>query len=121
MGCRGRRRAARDLGLPALVQRPTTGNPNGPVDGATGNFSCWEVAPDPALAAAARGVAPFILAWIIVREHELSWPRGQMTAVVAIAALGLILYKGVIDRPGDPTAAISLELRAGSSRSSAGC
>jgi hypothetical protein len=53
-------------------------------------------------------LAPFILAWIIVREHELSWPRGQLTSVVAIAALGFVLYFGVINRPGDPSGAISL-------------
>jgi hypothetical protein len=57
----------------------------------------------------AAAAAPFILAWIIVREHELSWPRGQVTSVVAIAALGLMLYSGVIDRPGEPKSSISLE------------
>ena len=32
-------------------------------------------------------VAPLVLAWIIIRGHALSWPRGEMTAVIAIAAL----------------------------------
>jgi hypothetical protein len=54
-------------------------------------------------------IAPFILSYIIVREHELSWPRGQVTSVVAIAALGLILYQGVIARPGEPKSSINLE------------
>jgi bacteriorhodopsin len=57
----------------------------------------------------AAGAAPFILAWIIVREHQLSWPRGQVTSVVAIAAIGLIFYTGIVDRPGDPSSAISLK------------
>lgn len=56
----------------------------------------------------AAAAAPFILAWIIVREHQLSWPRGQVTSVVAIAAIGLIFYSGLVDRPGDPSSAISL-------------
>lgn len=57
----------------------------------------------------AAAAAPFILAWIIIREHELSWPRGQVTSVVAIAALGFVGYFGLIDRPGDPSGAISLK------------
>jgi hypothetical protein len=54
-------------------------------------------------------IAPFILAWIIVREHELSWPRGQVTSIVAITALGLVGYLGIIDRPGEPSGDIGLE------------
>ena len=58
----------------------------------------------------AAASAPFILAWIIIREHELSWPRGQVTSVVAIAAAGIIFYTGIIDRPGEPSGAIELEI-----------
>lgn len=58
----------------------------------------------------AAAVAPFILAWIVVREHQLSWPRGQVTSVVAIAALGFIFYTGIIDRPGQPSGDIELEI-----------
>ena len=49
----------------------------------------------------AAAVAPLILAYIIARDHTLSWPRGELTSVVAIAAFGLVFYNGVIDRPGD--------------------
>ena len=58
----------------------------------------------------AAAIAPFILAWIVVREHQLSWPRGQVTSVVAIAALGFIFYTGIIDRPGEPSGDIELEI-----------
>ncbi len=54
--------------------------------------------------------APLILAYIIVRGHKLSWARGELTAVIAIASFGLILYAGVIDRPGEPQSLISLKL-----------
>ena len=54
-------------------------------------------------------VAPFILAYIIATDTQLSWARGEMTMVTSIAALGLIFYNGVIDRPGDPSGAISLK------------
>src|SRR5438270_13596142 len=58
----------------------------------------------------AAAAAPLILSWIIVREHELSWPRGQVTMIVAIAALGLVFYVGIIDRPGDPSGDVKLRI-----------
>jgi hypothetical protein len=52
--------------------------------------------------------APFILAYIIAQDHALSWPRGEMTAVVAIAAFGLIAYHTFIDKPGNAQSLVSL-------------
>jgi len=52
--------------------------------------------------------APAVLAWIIVRGHALSWPRGEMTAIIAIAALTFTLFRGLIDRPGTPSGEISI-------------
>ena len=49
-------------------------------------------------------VAPAILAYIIIRGHALSWPRGELTAVVALIALVATLYLGVIGKPGTPPA-----------------
>ena len=46
------------------------------------SFSAWNVHPIMRWLLLAAAVAPLILAWIIVRDHELSWPRGEMTAVV---------------------------------------
>jgi hypothetical protein len=88
----------------------TSANPNADIDGARGTFSAWEVHPILRWLLLAAAVAPFILAYIIARDRELSWPRGEMTAVVAIAALGLILYVGVLDRPGQPSGEISLRV-----------
>jgi hypothetical protein len=53
-------------------------------------------------------VAPFILAYIIATDTKLSWARGEMTMVTSVAALGLIFYNGLIDRPGAPPSAISV-------------
>jgi hypothetical protein len=52
--------------------------------------------------------APLILAYIIVRGHALSWPRGELTAVVALVALVLTLFVGPIDHPGAPSGEIAL-------------
>ena len=51
-----------------------------------------------------------MLLYIVVRDHELSWPRGEMTAVIGIIAFGLVVYNGVIDRPGEPPSEIELEI-----------
>jgi hypothetical protein len=56
----------------------------------------------------AAAAAPIILAWIIIRGHALSWPRGELTAVVGVAALVLVLFRGVIDKPGAPADQIGL-------------
>ena len=52
--------------------------------------------------------APLILAYIIVRGHALSWPRGELTAVTALTALTLVIFRGVIDKPGSPPGEISI-------------
>src|SRR4051794_21088062 len=83
-------------------------NPNAVVNGSTGSFSAWEAHPILRWFLLAAAAAPLILLWIVVRDHELSWPRGEMTAVVAIAAFGLVTYFGIIDRPGDPSGEVSL-------------
>ncbi len=54
--------------------------------------------------------APFILVWIIARGHQLSWPPGEVTAIVGITATALILYNGLIDRVGAERSAVSLDI-----------
>jgi hypothetical protein len=53
-------------------------------------------------------LAPGVLAYIIVRGHALSWPRGELTAVTALAALTLVVFRGVIDKPGSPPGQITV-------------
>ncbi len=55
-------------------------------------------------------VAPLILAYIIIRGHALSWPRGELTAVIALIALTLVVFRGLIDRPGTPPGQISISV-----------
>ena len=84
-------------------------NPNAAIDGVSGALSGWQVHQILRWLLLLAAIAPFILVWIVIREHELSWPRGEMTAVVAIAAFGLVGYVGFLDRPGRPGGAISLQ------------
>ncbi len=57
----------------------------------------------------AAAIAPAILAWIIVRGHALSWPRGELTAVIALAALTFTIFRGLIDKPGAPSGQIGID------------
>jgi hypothetical protein len=88
----------------------TSDNPNAAIDGERGDFSAWQVHPILRWLLLGAALAPLILAYIVLRDHELSWPRGEMTAVVAMAALVLVLYNGVVSRPGEPRAQISLQI-----------
>ncbi len=53
-------------------------------------------------------IAPFVLAYVVARDHQLTWARGELTAVLSITAFGMLLYVGVIDRPGEPAGQIEL-------------
>lgn len=55
-------------------------------------------------------LAPWILVWIVVRGHELSWPPGEVTMIVGAIAATLILYNGVIDRVGSTREFVSLDI-----------
>ena len=88
--------------VPPLVPRRRTATRASTASGPA-TFTGWEVHTILRWLLLAAAAAPFILAYIIVRGHALSWPRGEMTAVVAIAAFGLVVYNGLIDRPGEPS------------------
>ena len=88
----------------------TSDNPNAEIDGGRGDFSAWDIHPVLRWLMLAAAVAPLILAWIVLRDHELSWPRGEVTAVVALFGLGLVLYAGFAARPGEPRSQIALQL-----------
>ena len=86
-------------------RRATIGNgERGP-----GDFTGFEIHDIQRWLLLAAAVAPFILAYIVLRGHKLSWARGEMTAVSSIAAFGLIVYGGLIDKPGEPKGLIGLK------------
>ena len=89
---------------------PNTENRNAIVAGSREAVSAWDAHSLLRFLLIAAAIAPLILAYIVMRDHELSWPRGEMTAVVGMIALVLVLYVGVIDRPGEPSGQISLRL-----------
>jgi hypothetical protein len=55
----------------------------------------------------AAAVAPFILAWIVMRQHKLSWKPGEITMIVGITGFVLIVCNGIILGKPDPNIEIS--------------
>ena len=78
-------------------------------DRGPGDFTGFEVHDIQRWLFLAAAAAPFILAYIVLRGHKLSWARGEMTAVTSIAAFGLIVYGGLIDKPGEPKGLIGIK------------
>jgi hypothetical protein len=56
----------------------------------------------------AAAAAPLILSWILIRGHQLTWPRGELTAIVGLTAFVLIAYNGFIDKPSPNDIGVSL-------------
>ena len=56
----------------------------------------------------AAAAAPLILTYLVVSGTETSYPRGEFTAVVGMAALVLIGYNGLIDKPSSLDGGVSL-------------
>jgi hypothetical protein len=85
-------------------------NPNANISGMKGMVSAWDAHHILRYVFLAAALAPIVLLWVIVRDHELSWPRGEMTAVIGIVAFVGVFYLGIIDRTGEPPSEISLSL-----------
>jgi hypothetical protein len=85
---------------PSVVQR---GNDPSNWACGVGNTSCsgWDTFPVVSVLLLLAAIAPFVLSWIVIRGHALSWPRGEMTAVVGLTAFVLIAFNGIIDKPQD--------------------
>jgi hypothetical protein len=93
--------------MPWYSLDPATGNAT--LAGYTeGSVSAWQAHTILRYVFLLAALAPLILLYIVLRDHELSWPRGEMTAVIAVACFGFVVYLGVIDRPGEPPGEISL-------------
>src|SRR4051794_23852210 len=94
--------------LPAFS--PNRANPNAMVAGSRSDASIWEANGIARFVILLAAIAPIVLLYIILRGHELSWPRGELTAVLGLVAATLVFYIGIIDRPGDPSSQIGLAI-----------
>ncbi|MGI8559719.1 MAG: hypothetical protein ACR2ND_15690 [Solirubrobacteraceae bacterium] len=89
----------------AKTTNTTLGGHRGPV-----TLSGWEVHTTLRYLLILAAAAPIILTYIVVRGHALSWPRGEVTAIVAIFAFGLIVYNSFLAKPGEPRGEVTLQI-----------
>ena len=86
-------------------------NANAQINGERGEFNAFDTYGTLDWLLVAACLAPFILAWIIVRGHKLTWRPGEITMIVGMTAFALIILNGVIlGRPGDPDSEISIKI-----------
>ena len=69
----------------------------------TGNLSCsaWDTFPKMRILLLLAASAPLILAYLVVTDATLSWPAGEVTTIVGLIAITLILYNGLVSKPGE--------------------
>jgi hypothetical protein len=99
------------LGVSVFLNWYTLGNQNAVLNGCKGpNSSCtaWNGLTILRFVLLITAAAPAVLCYIIIRGHALSWPRGELTAVIALASLTFTVFRGLIDKPGSPPGQIGL-------------
>jgi hypothetical protein len=100
------------LGSLWLPWYSTSGNPNSVIEssgtGPNSHASAWEVFATFDWLLLSACAAPFILCWIIMRGHELSWSPGEVTMLVGMTYFVLILCNGVILGKPEPHIEVSL-------------
>ena len=98
----------------SLEHNPTRDMGEGFICG-TDEYSCtgFEAFPILRWLLIAGAAAPLILAYIVARGNKLSWPPGEMTMIVGFVATVLILYNGIIDKPGSGRAEVGVSLDGG--------
>ncbi len=78
----------------------TSDNPNSKIDsahiGSSSSATAWQTFPILRWFLVAGCAAPFILSWIVARQHKLTWKPGEVTMIVGITTLVLILCNGII-------------------------
>jgi hypothetical protein len=84
-------------------------NPNSNYGGKFGDFTAFQTYKIMDWLLVAACIAPFVLAYLVVRKSKLSWRPGEVTMIVGMVAAALIWINGIIfGRPGD-TVGINIE------------
>jgi hypothetical protein len=100
------------LGSLWLPWYSTSDNPNSVIDssgtGPNGYASAWEVFATFDWLLLSACAAPFILTWIIMRGHALTWSPGEVTMIVGMTCFVLILCNGLILGKPEPGIGVSL-------------
>ena len=78
-------------------------------------YSCngWDTFPIGRWLFLAAAAAPVILAYFIVREEKGKYPTGEFTMTVGFIVIVLVVFNGILDKPGDSIDQIGISLTTG--------
>jgi hypothetical protein len=81
----------------------------------TGEYECtgWATFPIGRWLFLAAAAAPVLLAYFIVREEKGKYPTGEFTMTVGFIIIVLVVFNGILDKPGDSIDQIGISLAAG--------
>ena len=86
-------------------RQPAGCNVNSTLHGQRGSFTAWQTFSKLDILLTLACIAPFVLAWIVVRGHALTWRPGEVTMIVGMIAVALILLNGIVlGKPGGSSA-----------------
>jgi hypothetical protein len=92
---------------------PKNCNPHSVLHSRAGDFTAFQTYTILDILLCAACAAPFILAYLLVRQAELSWRPGEITMIVGMLAAALILLNGIIlGKPGG-TNSVDLSIEPG--------
>ena len=76
-------------------------NPNSQIDSFRGKVIPWDAFQTLPIWLILVAIAPFVLAWIIIRGHEIGWNRGELTTIIGAIGFLLVFGNGILfGRPG---------------------
>jgi hypothetical protein len=92
---------------------PSGCNVHSVLHGRAGDFTAFQTYKILDILLVAACIAPFVLAYILARSHELTWAPGEVTMIVGMIAGALILLNGIIlGRPGG-TDSVDIQIELG--------
>jgi hypothetical protein len=94
------------LDTPETIVEAAIGTQKGP----NVELTAWETFPLLRFLLILSCVPPLILTYIVLRGYQLSWERGEVTSIIAMIAIVLILFNGLLDKPGTPSQGVSLQI-----------
>src|SRR3954469_15015851 len=90
----------------------TLAGPNGQIGThrfPTRSVTGWDALPFDRWILLVIAAAPLVLTLIVVVGGQTSWPRGELTAVLAILGVTIVVVRGWVVRPGQPPHSVGVD------------
>lgn len=112
-----RAEALRVTGAAALIAAVflpwfSTGNEYSALAGRVGaglHITGWDALPAVGAVLVIAVLLPLLVAHVLLRDGQVSWRPGELTAVTGTVALTAVLFWGLLNRPGGPSGEIGID------------